>query len=106
MREALIASCWKRVTISTFVGVLGAQHLERDALFDGGVLGQVHLAHAAFPEQLDDLVASRHGRAEQRVSGRLGGGGRPMVQTTVPPDAADGLRTGKITRSPPSEAAI
>ena len=57
---------------------LGGKHLDGDVAAEARIMGSIHLPHAAFPEQLDDLVGAqpgagllRHGQREStdRLSG-------------------------------------
>jgi hypothetical protein len=51
--------------------ILRSEDLERHLLFDGFVLGQVHLTHAAFAELAQHAEAARYERVDQGID-RLG----------------------------------
>ena len=64
--DAALASCRKRATRSALRAKSSRQHLERDALLDDDVLGQVDVAHAAFAELADARDSDRRWSSRRR----------------------------------------
>ncbi len=92
--EAAFASCMKRATRSRFAGEVFRQHLERDALLDEHVLGEIDDAHAALAELAEDLVAIGDGGADVGV-GRRRADGRLALRRGVVRQRRVGRRLGQ-----------
>ena len=90
---AASASRWKRESTSRLPGVLGVQHLQREALrADARVAGLVDAAHAAFADDADDRVRLAQRLADELVLRLFGEplavAGTNLVLARVPPAAS------------------